>query len=372
MRVGFLSIDDRTVDQREAEIAMFDNGHSAGPFLCVSAADVEWGLSQLRTLCDMIVIDGNCAALYDVYKDTLASRQEIFEQDGKIHCVTPTVTAEYIRKKVLPHLAKKNKKRFGVIVFKTYGKTEGELRTLLKDFNKKSKIQLGFFPEFGECEIHARCSSNMPKEEMNDISVKLNEILYSFTYAYERISIAERVAQMLKEEGFKLKIAESFTGGAIAREFTAVPGASEYLTEALVTYSVASKHKRLGVRMETIAEKGVVSGDTVFAMANGLMTSGDCDMAIATTGNAGPTAQSGPVGLCYVAIGLTATSSVAVVRYTFDGNRDENIRLGVKKVLFLMYESLRSYRARKKAQERERANAAQRQYAPPADGGNNN
>ena len=360
MKVGFLSIDASYVDRREAQIALFDNGHTAGPFLTVPASDVEWALAQLRTVCDAIVIEGNKTALYDTYKDTLAGRPDYFEQDGKLHCVTNAATPEYINQKVMPQLGKKNKRRYGVIVFKTYGKTESELRTILKDFNKKSKIQLGFFPDFAECEVHARCSSNMAKEEMNEISARLNELLYSFTYSYERISIAECVAQMLKEDGLKLKIAESFTGGAIAREFTSLPGASEYLVEGLVTYSVASKHKRLGVKLETIAEKGVVSGDTVYSMAHGLMSSGDCDIAVATTGNAGPTAQSGPVGLCFVAIGITAISRIAVVRYSFDGDRDENIRLGVKKVLFLMYESIRSFRAQKKAAQ---AQAAQMQAA---------
>lgn len=364
MKVGFLSIDTAYVDRREAQIALFDNGHTAGPFLTVAAADIEWALAQLRTVCDAIVIEGNKSALYDAFKDTLSSRPENYEQDGKLHCVTLAATPEYINQKVIPLLGKKSKKRYGVIVFKTYGKTESELKILLKDFNKKGKIQLGYFPDLAECEVHARCSSNMPKEEMNDVSARLNEILYSFTYSYERKGIAECVAQMLKEDGLKLKIAESFTGGAIAREFTSMAGASEYLAEGLVTYSVASKHKRLGVRLETIAEKGVVSGDTVYGMAHGLMASGDCDIAVATTGNAGPTSQSGPVGLCFVAIGLTPMSRIAVVRYTFDGDREENIKLGVKKVLFLMYESLRTYRAQRKAAS-QAAQAAQTAQTPP-------
>lgn len=143
MKVGFLSIDAAYVDRREAQIALFDNGHTAGPFLTVAAADIEWALAQLRTVCDAIVIEGNKSALYDAFKDTLSSRPENYEQDGKLHCVTLAATPEYINQKVIPLLGKKSKKRYGVIVFKTYGKTESELKILLKDFNKKGKIQLG-------------------------------------------------------------------------------------------------------------------------------------------------------------------------------------------------------------------------------------
>lgn len=348
MKVGFLSIGRSTVDAREVNIALFDNGHSAEMFVTVEPPQIDSALNTMRQACDAIVIDGNVTDFYDAYKDTLVNRSDHFELDGKLHSVTRAVTAEYLNDRFMPLINKKGKKRYGIIVFKTYGKSLDELKTLLKDYTtKKSKVQLGFFPDFLECEIHARFNAAMAKEDMNDLSIKLNELLYGCTYSYERMTIAGRVAQMLKEEGLKIKIAESFTGGALASAFTSMPGASEYFAEGLVTYTVAAKNKRLGVPLEVIAEKGVVSGDTAYNMALGLMKSGECDIAVATTGNAGPTAQSGAVGLCYIAIGLRAEKSVAVVKYTFDGDRDYNIRCGVKNAMFLLYESLVSYRAQK-------------------------
>lgn len=364
MKVGFLAIERRSVDEREARIALFDNGHSAEAFMTVEADRIDFALTQLRTVCDAIVIEGNTAAFYNAYKDTLSSRPDHFELDGILHSVVREATDDFIKNKFVPLLNRKNKKRFGVIVFKTYGKSVEELKTLLKDYmTKKSKVQLGFFPEFLECEIHARCSANMAKEEMNGISLKLNEILYGCTYSYERISIAERVARALKEEGLKIKIAESFTGGALGAAFTELAGASEYLMEDIVSYSVASKNKRLGVPLEVIAEKGAVSGDTAYNMALGLMTSGDCDIAIATTGNAGPSVQNGTLGLCYVALGITSEKSIAVIKYTFDGDRKTNIESGVKNALFLLYESLISYKAQKIKRRQAAAAAASMQYA---------
>lgn len=348
MKVGFLSIERSTVDIREAKIALFDNGHSAEAFMTVEPGGIDFALTSLRSVCDAIVIDGNTVAFYDTYKDTLSSRPDHFELDEKLHSVTRAVTPEFLNNKFIPLLNKKSKKRYGVIVFKTYGKSVEELKILLKEYTtKKGKVQLGFFPEFLECEVHARCLASMAKEEMNGISLKLNELLYSCTYSYDRISIEERVAQILREEGLKIKLAESFTGGALGSAFTALAGASDYLVEDVIAYSVGSKHKRLGVPLEVIAEKGAVSGDTAYGMALGLMSSGDCDIVVATTGNAGPSAQNGAVGLCYIALGITGEKSIAVIKYSFDGDREYNIKCGVKNAMFLLYESLLSYRAQK-------------------------
>lgn len=352
MKVGFLSVERQTVDVRTAKMALFDGGHSADLFVTAEIAEIDGAINMLRAACDAVVIDGNVDAFYDTYKDTLSFRPDHFELDGKLHSVAANVDGKFLTEKFIPLLNKKVKKRYAVMVFKTYGKSESELKTLLKEYmTKKSKVQIGFFPDFLECEVHARCVTSMPKEDMNDISERLVEILGACTYAYEDISINKRVAQILKSEGLKIKIAESFTGGALGAAFTSVAGASDYLMEDIVTYSVVSKHKRLGVPFETIAEKGIVSGDTAYNMALGLMASGDCDIAIATTGNAGPSVQSGALGLCYVALGITSEKSIAVIKYVFDGDRDYNIKSGVKNAMFLLYESLISYRRQKKQRQ---------------------
>lgn len=359
MKVGFLSIDNQTVDVKNARMALFDNGHSADLFVTVAPTEIDGALGMLRGTCDAIVVDGNVDAFYEKYKESLFNRPNHFDFDGKLHSITPVADSKYLTERFLPQLGQRVKKRYAVMLFKTYGKTVDELKAMLKEYmNKKSKVQFGFFEDLLECEVHARCSTNIAKDDMNKISERLVEILGGCTYAYEDISINGRVAQILRAEKLKLKIAESFTGGALGTAFTSIPGASDYLVEDVVTYSVMSKNKRLGVPLATIAEKGVVSGDTAYSMALGLMSSGDCDIAIATTGNAGPTVQSGAPGLCYVALGITSQKSIAVIKYVFNGDRDYNIKCGVKNAMFLLYESLISYRRQK---QRQMAAAAQQQ-----------
>lgn len=376
MKIGFLSVEKQNIDIRAIKAAMFDNGHTAELFVVADGAELEGALKFMREKCEVIVIDGNTDVFFEALKDEQPRRVEYFELYDRLHYVCDCATTGFIADRLLPEINKRLKKRYAAMLFKTYGKTVGELKVILKEFlNKKSKVQFAFFEDLSECEVHARCATNISKDDMNALSDRLYELLHGCSYAYENISIAERVAQILKAEKLKIKIAESFTGGALATAFTALPGASEYLVEDIVAYSVASKNKRLGVPFEVIAANGAVSGDTAYGMALGLMAGGDCDIAIATTGNAGPSTQNGALGLCYVALGITSQKSIAVVKYAFDGDREHNIKCGVKNALFLLYESLVSYRIQKKqrqAQEKAQVEAAQppvqssaQQYMPP-------
>ena len=346
MKVGFLSINKTPVAIREAKIALFDGGHTCGPMITASdETQIPWALAQLKADCDAIVVDGDTDLFYDALGGQNAARLENFESEGKLYAVTRAVNTKYMTEKFVPMINARNKKqRYRIVVFKTFGKSEEEIRALLKPyFKKSSKIQIGIFPDYLECEVHVRASASMAQTDLNNALKDINLQLYKFTYALERVTIAERVAQMLKAHNLKLKIAESFTGGAIAKAFTSLPGASEYLVEGLVTYSVMSKVKRLGIPAEAIAESGVVSSDTAYRMAAGLIQSGECDIAIATTGNAGPTAQFGQVGLCYVAIGNR--TEVHTVKYTFGEDREDNIKRGVVNALFLLYNYLALYEA---------------------------
>lgn len=344
MKVGFLSIGSRKVDVRAAQMALFDSGHTAEAFVTVEPENVDWAVSQLRTVCDAIAVEGDINAFYAVYSD-LTERPSGFERDGKVFGLAQSITEDYLYDVFIPLINSKNKRtRYEVIIFKTLGKTESELKEILKDYLKRSsKVKIGIFPDFLECEVHARCSASMARTELTEISGKLNELLYKFTYAYDRTTLTECVAQLLKEQQLKIKTAESFTGGAIAKELTSVPGASEYFVEGLVTYSVASKIERLNIPAEVIAERGVISRDTAYNMVVGLIESRNCDIAIATTGNAGPTTGgNGQAGECYISIGDKETAHT--YKYTFDGTRDENIRCGVKNAMFLLYSYLETRR----------------------------
>ncbi len=108
----------------------------------------------------------------------------------------------------------------------------------------------------------------------------------------------------LQAAGLTVATAESCTGGLIAAAITGVPGASAVFRYGWVTYCNEAKERELGVMPAIIEEHSVVSEPVVAAMAQGAMRKAGADVAIAVSGNAGPTAAEGepPVGTVCIAL----------------------------------------------------------------------
>lgn len=123
-------------------------------------------------------------------------------------------------------------------------------------------------------------------------------------YGRDDQTLAEVVGQMLAERGKTLAIAESCTGGLIAKLITDVPGSSRYFKCGWVTYANEAKIRDLNVPPQTIEQHGAVSEPVALAMARGAKARAAADYAIATTGIAGPTGGTSekPVGLVYIAL----------------------------------------------------------------------
>lgn len=135
-------------------------------------------------------------------------------------------------------------------------------------------------------------------------------------------NLAQAVGVMLRERGASVATAESCTGGAIAQEITAVPGASDYFVGGVVVYANEWKTNWLGVPPPMIEQHGAVSAEVAEAMARGLRERTGADFAIAVTGIAGPGGgtEEKPVGLVFIAIG--GPDGGMVVRHVFPGNRE--------------------------------------------------
>lgn len=134
----------------------------------------------------------------------------------------------------------------------------------------------------------------------------------------------EKIADLLKKKKLWVATAESCTSGLVAHTLTNVAGSSEYFKGGIVAYSNEIKMKVLGVKKETLDKFGAVSHQTAREMALGVKNLMEVDVAISTTGIAGPgggTAEK-PVGLVY--IGLATPEKVETRKFIFEGNRLEN------------------------------------------------
>ena len=117
-------------------------------------------------------------------------------------------------------------------------------------------------------------------------------------------TLEDIVGQLLTEQGLTIAVAESCTGGLIAHRLTNVSGSSAYFMGGVVAYSNEVKERVLGVSGETLAAYGAVSEECAREMARGARRLFETDVALSSTGIAGPTGGTPqkPVGLVYVAL----------------------------------------------------------------------
>lgn len=119
------------------------------------------------------------------------------------------------------------------------------------------------------------------------------------------LALAQKVVESLLKKNMTLATAESCTGGQISAMLTAIPGCSAVFPGGVCTYSEQMKMQLLGVEAETLNKCGVVSCETALAMAKGVQTLTKSDLAVATTGIAGPTGgtEKQPVGtVCFAVV----------------------------------------------------------------------
>ena len=142
-----------------------------------------------------------------------------------------------------------------------------------------------------------------------------------FIYDAYYLFMQEEIARALLERKWWIATAESCTGGLLAHTLTNIPGSSAYFKGGVVSYSNEVKMKVLGVKRETLEQYGAVSEQTAREMAEGVKNLMEVDVAVATTGIAGPGGGTPekPVGLVY--IGLATPEGVEVKRFLFNGDR---------------------------------------------------
>jgi nicotinamide-nucleotide amidase len=160
-------------------------------------------------------------------------------------------------------------------------------------------------------------------------------------------SPAAEVVRLLTVRGETLAVAESLTGGLVAAEITAVPGASKAFRGSVTAYATELKHELLGVDATLLAERGAVDPQVAAQMAAGVRKALGADWGLATTGVAGPDPQDGqPVGTVFVAVDGPTQSYFhgvgggKVMPLRLNGGRAEIRMESVRSVLALLLKEL--------------------------------
>jgi nicotinamide-nucleotide amidase len=155
------------------------------------------------------------------------------------------------------------------------------------------------------------------------------------------VSLAARAGAALHRVGWRLTLAESCTGGWVAKSITDIAGSSAWFERGFVTYSNAAKEQLLGVSPALLAEQGAVSAGVVEAMARGALEASPADLALAISGIAGPDGGTAdkPVGLVWFAIAARG-GHLRSQSYVFQGNRDAVRHAAVAQSLAMIVEAV--------------------------------
>jgi nicotinamide-nucleotide amidase len=142
------------------------------------------------------------------------------------------------------------------------------------------------------------------QEKITPVEKEVIARLGDYYFGKDDETLESAVGRLLVERGATLALAESCTGGLLAKRLTDMPGSSAYFGEGLVTYSNASKEILLGVPHGLIMDHGAVSEPVAREMAAGARRVSGADYGLSVTGVAGPDGgtEEKPVGLVFVGI----------------------------------------------------------------------
>ncbi len=249
------------------------------------------------------------------------------EQDGKTLIWLSGVPREMelmLKETVLPWVAAASGAgQVSVATFKINGLTESKLDDLVKAVSLPTQGRLSFRAHYPDLTLKLTVRGEGMDRTFDQLTGQIRHILGAHVYAEGDITLEEVVGRLLKERGWWLALAESCTGGAIAARITRVPGSSEYFKSSVVSYSNESKSHFLGVDPATIDRHGAVSRETALEMAEGALRASAADIALSTTGVAGPSGgtEAKPVGTVWIGLAQRGGSDARLFKFSGDRGR---------------------------------------------------
>lgn len=228
-----------------------------------------------------------------------------------------------IKKEVVPRLQQKFKLPFVIHHFLSVSNfPESELALTIEQWesNLPENLHLAYLPERGKVKLRLTARGNDKKSIENEIETRIQQLiplLGEHLDSAARGATEEILLERLKNTGLTISTAESCTGGMIAHLITSVPGSSAYYKGSVVSYATEVKENILDVSKEIIEKHTVVSEEVASAMANSVRMKLNTDLAVATTGVAGPAMgeDKKEVGTAWIAV--TDGKMVLTKKYFF-------------------------------------------------------
>lgn len=255
-----------------------------------------------------------------------------------------------VAEKLLPYI--KEQFKLEAIVHKTV-LTVGIGESLLaekieqwEDSLRLLNIHLAYLPQFGLVRLRLSKTGSSVDEIEAEIIGKIAELQLMIPEFFIGITNADslfnEVVLLLKQSDLTIAIAESCTGGSIAQKLASIEGASSYFKGSAVTYATESKVNVLGVQQQTIDTFSVVSEEVAREMAVGAKRIYKTNLAISTTGNAGPLKGDGDAAVGTVCMAFAFNDKVESFTFNFGQPRNKVIQAAVEKTWLILYKYLKN------------------------------
>jgi nicotinamide-nucleotide amidase len=258
----------------------------------------------------------------------------------------PNEMKHLMEKDVIPDLETRfpNRRAYIKHIVRVQGLLEVQVNKRLRSLDPGEGVDIGYYPQGRENWVSIFAAA--PNEQECRILVKKAEEKITALIGAHHISghnddcLEKVIGRYLRERGWSLAVAESCTGGLLSRRISAVPGASDYLDRAFVTYSNRAKTELLGVSEELLRARGAVSEEVARAMAEGALRNAAVEVTVGITGVAGPTGGTPekPVGTVFIACATPVHKKVE--RYAFGGTREQIQESAAQAALELMWKLL--------------------------------
>jgi nicotinamide-nucleotide amidase len=200
-------------------------------------------------------------------------------------------------------------------------------------------VRLAFLPDLRGVDLRFQLTDVSAAEAetcFDTLESALEEVLEPWRFDAPSGDLAEAVSLALRARGKRLAVAESCTGGLIAKRLTDLPGASDVLAGGVVAYANEVKVAVRGVAEADLRLHGAVSEEVARAMAEGVARALGADAGVAVTGVAGPDGgtEEKPVGTVWYAVALGGRVETRCER--FPGEREAVRERAAQAALFLL------------------------------------
>ncbi len=246
-----------------------------------------------------------------------------FEAEG-VHVIMlpgpPSECRPMFQYRARPYLLSLSEGVIASHTIKLFGIGESTMEAQLREqMNAMTNPTLAPYAKEGECELRVTAKAATDREAQDLLQPTVEQMKQLFrdkVYGVDVPSLEYVVLEGLKDKGLTLGTAESCTGGLMAKRLTDVPGASQAFKGGIVSYANEAKQNVLRVPEHLLSQFGAVSSEVAAAMAAGARQVLGCDVALSSTGVAGPDRDENgnEVGTMFVAIATPEGTHVRALR----------------------------------------------------------